>query len=238
MTKIEVCASSLSSLINAEKYGADRIELCSELGVGGVTPSIGFIEEALINSNIPIRVLIRPRSGHFFYSKDEIKVIKRDIRLMKSFGVEGIVIGLTDQFGNLPYNEISEIVHLADSMSLTFHRAFDVLINPTNELEKLIELGFDTVLTSGQKENAYDGICFLKEINNISSDRICIMPGGGVNAENCREISNIGFKWMHLSAKKNMYRSEKNKNKSLSFQSQPFFEFDPKILKIVKQKIS
>ncbi len=236
MVKIEVCSTSIKSVINAQKNGADRIELCSELAIGGITPSKGLILEARKYSKIPIKVLIRPRSGDFNYSKEEIEVIKRDIITLNKIGVDGIVIGITDEIGNLPVDKLKSFVDLAGSLSLTFHRAFDVLKNPIDDLEKLIDLGFDTILTSGQKENVYDGIGFLNEIKKIAGNRISIMPGGGISLDNCLDFKNNGFEWIHLSSKKVRIINQNLKN-NISFLSQPVYDLDPQLLKSIKKRL-
>ena len=137
MANIELCASSISSIIDSNKFNIDRIELCSEIGIGGVTPSIGFVEESLKYSKVPIRVLIRPRSGNFVYDKNEINLIKKDILILKKYPIEGFVIGFTDVSGNLLFEELKKVVEICDQKKLTFHRAFDVLKNPFNDVDKI-----------------------------------------------------------------------------------------------------
>ena len=127
---IEVCVSSLLSIKNASAAGADRVELCSALDLGGLTPSHGLIKKAIDLNLLPIHCLIRPRQGHFFYSKDEIQLIEQNIEYAQSAGCQGIVIGADDKDFNLDISLLSKWKSLAGSMYTTFHRAFDVLINP------------------------------------------------------------------------------------------------------------
>ena len=236
MTNIEICASSISSIIDSNKFDINRIELCSEIGLGGITPSVGLVEESLKHSSVPIRVLIRPRSGNFVYDKNEINTIKKDILILKKYPVEGFVFGSTDISGNILFDQLKELVSICDQKKLTFHRAFDVLKNPFNDLEKIIQLGFDTILTSGQKENVDDGLEFLKRINKISKGRINIMPGGGINTSNIKKIFSSNFNWIHLSAKK-ILNKKNNNTKLISFLSQEIYGLDEKILKNIINEI-
>jgi len=236
MANIELCASSISSIIDSNKFNIDRIELCSEIGIGGVTPSIGFVEESLKYSKVPIRVLIRPRSGNFVYDKNEINVIKKDILILKKYPIEGFVIGFTDVSGNLLFEELKKVVEICDQKKLTFHRAFDVLKNPFNDVDKIIQLGFDTILTSGQKENVNDGLEFIKEIKEFTGGKINIMPGGGINNINIKKISSCNFNWIHLSSKK-LLNTNKGYKKEISFLSQEIYGLDKKKLKDIITEI-
>lgn len=200
---IEICANSYQSSINAEKAGADRIELCSELAVGGITPSHGLIKKVIEDLTIPVNVLIRPRSGNFSYSNSEFDVMKNDIIFCKEHDCNGIVSGVLMNGDNvIDINRTVELVELAKPLSFTFHRAFDWVDNPLEELEKLISLGVDRVLTSGQKEVAAKGINSLKKFNKQSDDKIVILPGGGININNIVQFKNAGFKEVHFSASK------------------------------------
>jgi copper homeostasis protein len=183
---VEVCVSSMSSIKNAATAGADRIELCSALELGGLTPSAGFIRQALDLNILPIHCLIRPRQGHFFYSSEEITLIEQNIKNANLLGCQGVVVGMHNNKFKLDIPLLKKWKSLAGSMFITFHRAFDVLINPEESLEQLIELGFDCVLTSGQNENAIDGINNLKSWNEKFGLQINIMPGGGIGIDNCK----------------------------------------------------
>ena len=223
---IEVCVSSLLSIKNAAAAGADRVELCSALDLGGLTPSHGLIKKAIDLNLLPIHCLIRPRQGHFFYSKDEIQLIEQNIEYAKSAGCHGIVIGAHDQDFNLDISLLRKWKSLAGSMYTTFHRAFDVLINPEKALNQLIDLGFDCVLTSGQNEKAIDGINTLKYFNEKFGSKINLMPGSGVGTEISKIFKKAGFSFIHLSGGKSLAPLiiPKKVNNKLSFLNQPIHE--------------
>ena len=229
---IEVCVSSLLSIKNAAAAGADRVELCSALDLGGLTPSHGLIKKAIDLNLLPIHCLIRPRQGHFFYSKDEIQLIEQNIEYAKSAGCHGIVIGAHDKEFNLDISLLRKWKSLAGSMYTTFHRAFDVLINPEKALNQLIDLEFDCVLTSGQSEKAIDGINKLKYVNEKFGSKINLMPGSGVGIDNSKIFKNAGFSFIHLSGGKTLAPLiiPKKVNNKLSFLNQPIREANFEIL--------
>ena len=195
---VEVCANSLESALNAEKAGADRIELCSELGVGGVTPSFGLISLVKQKLSIPIHVLIRPRSGHFTYSQSEFQVLLKDIEMCKEAQVDGIVSGVLKADASLDIERTKQIVKAAKPLHFTFHRAFDWVANQKHVLKQLENLGVDSVLTSGAQVTAEQGMQQLKELYDLAGN-ITIMPGGGVNAINIEGFKKVGFRAIHLS---------------------------------------
>jgi len=197
---IEVCCNSLESALNAQKGGAHRVELCSNLYEGGTTPSMGEISLARKKLHIKLNVLIRPRGGDFIYSRDEIDIIKRDISFCKEIGVDGVVIGFLKPEGNIDVKLTKEIVELSKPMNVTFHRAFDMCKDPERALEEIIEAGADRLLTSGIKNKAIDGVDNLASLVKIADDRIIIMPGSGIRAENILEIiEKTGAKEYHVS---------------------------------------
>ncbi|MCY4161030.1 MAG: copper homeostasis protein CutC [Flavobacteriaceae bacterium] len=206
---LEVCCSNISSVRNAHKAKIDRIELCSQLSVGGITPSYGFTKTALEES-IEVHALIRPREGDFCYTEKELKIIYRDIEIMHDLGCQGIVVGVLHKDLTMNENAIKNIIKLSKGMEITFHRAIDVAKYPMKILEKLIELGVNRVLSSGQQPNALEGLAYLKKMNQISRGRIEIMPGSGINSSNCIQFKNAGFSSIHFSAFKKIV----NKNGS------------------------
>ncbi len=236
---IEVCASSILSIKNAFNANADRIEICSALDIGGLTPSFGLLKEAIDLKLLPINCLIRPREGHFFYSKEETKIIEKDIISALDAGCNGIVVGVHSENFELDVQLLKKWRHLAKSVYFTFHRAFDVLINPEKALEQLIDIGFDCVLTSGQNEKAIDGIKNLKYWNKKFGSKITIMPGGGINISNCEYFKNAGFTSVHLSGRKKNIKIPipREVNKELSFLNQIYKECDFKIIDEVVKKI-
>ncbi|GMN12027.1 copper homeostasis protein CutC [Croceitalea sp. MTPC9] len=218
---IEVCANSLQSALNAEKAGANRIELCTELGVGGVTPSYGLITAVKEQVNIPVHVLVRPRCGHFTYSKTEFEVLLKDIEFCKNLGVDGIVSGVLNSDATLDLERTKQLVELSKPLHFTFHRAFDWVSNPLKVLSKLEAIGVDTILTSGKHLTAENGIELLKELNSVA-DKISIMAGAGVNLNNIKKFMHIGFKAIHLSG--TSFGNEVSINRKVPMNSQKHLE--------------
>tara|TARA_R110002072_G_scaffold260722_4_gene419232 strand:- start:8655 stop:9374 length:720 start_codon:yes stop_codon:yes gene_type:complete len=197
---LEICAANIQSAFNAETAGAHRIELCSELAVGGLTPSFGMIQEVLKKVSIPVFVLIRPRSGNFTYSSEEFEMMKADILQCKKMGCAGIVSGVLNVDNSMDVIRTKELVELSKPLPFTFHRAFDWVPNPTGELETLIDVGVHRVLTSGQKTTAEQGLELLVQLKNQAKGRIQIMPGGGINENNVKLFKDVGFEELHASA--------------------------------------
>lgn len=197
--KLEICANSYQSAINAEKAGAHRVELCSELAVGGITPSYGLLKKVVEKLTIPVHVLIRPRSGDFTYADDEFQIIKEDILLCKELGVTGIVSGILNLDNTIDIERTKELVDISKPMNFTFHRAFDWVQNSLEEIKKLEKTGVTRILTSGQEDSAENGLQNLIELQK-STSKITIMPGGGINKNNIKLFQENGFKEVHLSA--------------------------------------
>ena len=196
---IEVCAESYEYALKAEKAGADRIELCKDLYLDGLTPDYETAKKTIDTLNIPVFILVRPRAGDFIYSNEEFELIKGDIAKFKEMGCKGIVSGILNDDNSIDIERTKELVELSKPLEFTFHRAFDIVISPLKEIENLIGIGVDRVLTSGQKEKAIDGLVLLKQLNSISKNRIKIMPGSGINKSNIVNFRN--FKEIHGSFK-------------------------------------
>jgi len=196
---VEICASNYQSAINAELAGANRIELCAELAIGGITPSHGLIEQVFNDISIPVHVLIRPRSGDFFYSNGEFEILKKDIEYCKEIGCAGAVIGMLNKDFTIDIARMQQLITLARPMHITFHRAFDWVPDQKTALEKLIDIGVDSVLTSGKKTSAKLGIENLIELKEIARNRINILPGGGINASNVSMFKENEFDQIHFS---------------------------------------
>jgi len=218
---IEICCSSISSVKNAINYGANRIELCQDLRNDGITPSKRLLNSAIKISTKPINVLIRPRIGDFFYNSEEIKLIEYEIKQIKSLPINGIVIGILNRENDLPINVLKKLAQIIKPLDLTFHRAFDIVNNPIKSMNKLIEIGFDRILTSGQSDTAEKGLKMLLELKEKANGKISIMPGGGINENNCHIFLKNGFNEIHLSAKK---KKKENKIEPIA---------DPEIIKKV-----
>lgn len=200
--KLEICANSYQSAINAQKAGADRIELCSELSVGGITPSYGLLKKISENITIPVHVLIRPRSGNFYYSTIEFEQIKKDIKICKEFGFNGIVSGVLNEDNSIDILRTKDLITISKPLSFTFHRAFDCAENPKKALLELIDMGIDRVLTSGLEEKAENGIELLIDLQERAKDNLIILPASGINQKNVHLFKKFGFKEIHSSASK------------------------------------
>jgi copper homeostasis protein len=195
---LEVCCGSLASAIAAQEGGAHRVELCANLYEGGTTPSHGTLELARERLGIKINVLVRPRGSDFVYDVDEMEIIRRDVVRCKELGIDGVVIGFLTPQGGIDVEKTKEIVKLARPMSVTFHRAFDMCLDPYGALEELIELGVDRILTSGQKNMAPEGVDLIADLVKEAGDRVIIMPGAGLEVENIADFhALVGAKEYH-----------------------------------------
>lgn len=197
---IEICANSYESALNAQNAGADRIELCAELAVGGITPSYGLLKKVKEDIFIPVHVLVRPRSGNFTYSAEEVELMKQDILLCKELGFQGIVSGVLKEDHTVDPDRTRALIELARPLSFTFHRAFDWVPKPLEAVDILRNLGVDRILSSGQEKTALEGLEVLKAIREKAAAALIIMPGGGINEENIIRFKNEGFKELHFSA--------------------------------------
>lgn len=196
---MEICANSFQSALHAESGGADRIELCSELGVGGLTPSYGLLKKIKEHIKIPVHVLIRPRSGDFTYSDFEFQIMKEDIALCVKLGFDGIVSGVLQKNLEVDWERTEELLKASGSLKFTFHRAFDWVPAPIATFIRLQDLGISAVLTSGQATSAMSGLSLLQELNKKSTTCI-VMPGAGIRDTNAASFKDAGFKAIHLSA--------------------------------------
>jgi len=200
--KLEICANSYQSAKNAQDAGAHRIELCSELAVGGITPNYGLLKQVSENLSIETFVLIRPRSGNFTYSNTEFEIMKSNIKLCKDLGFSGVVSGVLNADNTIDIKRTKVLVELAKPLQFTFHRAFDWTPNPEEALHELIDLGVQRILTSGQSVSAEKGIEILKSLKIKAENKIVILPGGGVSVENAILFRDEGFKEIHASLTK------------------------------------
>ncbi|MDW7695118.1 copper homeostasis protein CutC [Flammeovirgaceae bacterium SG7u.111] len=200
---IEVVTDSVASCVNAELGGADRVELCDNLFEGGTTPSAGMIKLVRQKVKIDLMVMIRPRGGDFLYSPEELEVMKEDIKVAKELGVNGVVFGLLTPDGVIDKNKTKELIEIARPLSVTFHRAFDMVTDPFQALEDLIELGVDRILSSGLERSALEGVDLLKELIEKAGGRIIILVGGGIRPHNIEKIvAKTGAKECHVSGRK------------------------------------
>ena len=190
MVAVEICLEDIESAIAAQQGGANRIELCDNLTVGGTTPSIGMISQVRKQLEIELQVIIRPRGGDFCYSDTEFSVMKEDIEATKSVGADGIVTGLLNPDGTVDAPRTDILVQAADPIPVTFHRAFDHTKDPFTSLELLVDIGVSRILSSGKAPSAIEGLSLLRQLQETAQDRISIMAGGGVSHENVQLIIN------------------------------------------------
>lgn len=199
---LECCVDSVESAINAARGGASRLELCSNLIIGGTTPDVALVKEIRKYTDIRIHALIRPRFGDFCYSEHEMEIMKSQIRALKAAGVEGVVIGVLDVDGNLDIAKMQELLQEAEGLSVTLHRAFDMCKDPYQALEEAIGLGIHTILTSGQKQSAWEGRELLAELVKKADGRIDIMAGAGIGATVIEQLIPVtGGTSYHMSGK-------------------------------------
>ena len=188
---IEICAESYEYAMKAEKAGADRIELCKDLHLDGLTPDYESAKKTIDSLNIPVYILIRPIEGDFIYSNEEFELMKMDIIKFKEMGCKGIVSGVLNDDNSIDIERTKELVELSRPLEFTFHRAFDLVSDPFEEIENLIEIGVTRILTSGQKHKAIEGLELLEEFKNISKNRILIMPGSGISNMNFMKFNSF-----------------------------------------------
>ncbi|WP_286742317.1 copper homeostasis protein CutC [Roseivirga sp. UBA1976] len=200
MPLLEVCAGSVESALNANAAKADRIELCAELSVGGLTPSKGMIHLVKEMVDIPVYVLIRPRSGDFCYSLLELEQMKEDVAFCSKMGCEGVVIGALTPDRKIHERMTYELMQEAGYMDVTFHKAFDETVNPFEALDTLRELGIQRVLTSGGAATALAGYDRLGELIEEADDDLIIMPGGGIRSENIKHLHSLEAQEYHSAA--------------------------------------
>src|SRR6266567_7498590 len=199
---LEVCVDSVGSAVAAEQGGAHRVELCSSLFDGGVTPSAGLIATVRQTISIGLHVMIRPRGGDFCYSDDEFKIMQRDILMSKQLGADGVVLGILDLDGGVDTHRTKELVDLASPLKVTYHRAFDMSSDLFASLRDLQTIGVHCVLTSGGKQSAAEGADTLKRLVEAASNTIAIMAGCGIEDHNVSAlIERTGVREIHASLK-------------------------------------
>ncbi len=187
--KLEVCVDSVESALIAQEGGADCLEVCSNLIIGGTTPGVSQFKQIRDICRIKLNVLVRPRFGDFLYTDAEFQMIKEDIMMFRELGADGVVAGCLKADGTLDIKWMEEIRKSAGPIKLTLHRAFDVCRDPYDALEAAVQLGVDTILTSGQASVCTEGIDVLMRLVSQAGGRIEIMAGSGVNAEVIRQMS-------------------------------------------------
>ena len=188
MILIEAAVETLESALAAERAGANRIELCANLGVGGTTPDAGLIAGVAERIRIPVFVMVRPHGGGFVYSNDEIEAMSREIEQAASIGIAGIVTGALTARDQLDVKHTRALFDAAAGLPVTFHRAFDIVADPLNAVEQLIDLGVSRVLTSGAAPTAAEGVDAIAALVDQARGGITIMAGGGIREHNARDV--------------------------------------------------
>jgi len=196
---LEACVNSSVSALEAQKGGAERVELCENMADGGCTPSAGMIRFARQHLQIELFVMIRPRGADFCYSQEEFEIMKEDVKTSKELGADGVVFGILKPDGTIDCERMVRLAELARPMGITCHRAFDLTRDPFEALEGLIRLGIDRVLTSGQSESALLGAPLIRELILKAVGRIILMPGHGIKEHNLEQvIRETGASEFHL----------------------------------------
>jgi copper homeostasis protein len=202
---LEACVNSAVSAIEAQKGGADRVELCENMPDGGCTPSAGAIRFAREHLHIQLFVMIRPRGADFCYSTEEFEIMKQDVMIAKELGADGVVFGILLPDGTIDPERMAILSELARPMSITCHRAFDMTRDPVEALNDLIRLGIDRILTSGQNDSALEGAPLIRRLIDHAKGKIIIMPGHGIKEHNLKQvIRETGAHEFHLYLTKNV----------------------------------
>lgn len=199
---LECCVDSVESALQAEKGGADRLELCSNLIIGGTTPTLALFRQIREHTNIRTHVLVRPRFGDFLYTKQELHIIAKEIDMFRKAGAEGIVIGCLTPDGSLDCEAMHFLIDYAGQMTVTLHRAFDMSKDPFQTLELAKELGIHTILTSGCQASCLDGIDLLRQLDEKSNGEITLMAGAGIQESSVRILrKKTNLTAFHMSGK-------------------------------------
>lgn len=187
----EACVEFFDGAKRAEENGANRVELCENLSVGGTTPSYGTVKLCLEKLNIDIFPMIRPRGGNFIYSDDEIEIMKEDIKVFKNLGVKAVVFGILTEDNKINLKQMEELVNLSHPMEVTFHKAIDELENPLDWIEDLIKIGVKRILTSGCKATALEGKDMINKMIEKANGKLKIVVAGKVIKENLAELEKL-----------------------------------------------
>lgn len=198
--KLEICVDTFEGLAAAKAGKADRIELCSALGMGGLTPSYGLMRAAPRD----VMAMIRPRAGHFFWSRTEADAMVADIEMARDLGLRGVVIGAMDAQGHLDQPLLRRLVRAAEGMEITLHRVVDLLDHPVMAVDIAADLGVSRILSSGGGACAMDGIAVLAEMVAAARGRVSIMAGAGLRVEHIAPLAAVGIREFHASASRSL----------------------------------
>jgi len=204
---IEAAVDSLEAALAAERGGADRLELCANLDVGGTTPDAELLAAVKSRARVPVFAMIRPRGGSFVYSSAERDAMRHEIDVARTLGADGIVLGMLDERGGIDLPGVRELRGDSGNLHVTFHRAFDRVADQRVALGTLIELGIDRVLTSGGAPSALAGADVLRALVEDAADRIVVMAGGGVRSHNARKLVELtGVRELHARCERDSAR--------------------------------
>lgn len=215
---LEICCGSTEDAVEAERGGANRVELCSALFLGGLTPSVGSLIEAKQRLKIPVMAMDRPRPAGFCYSAVEFAVMERDADLLLEYGADGIVFGILNADGRVDIRRTAMIRSRTGSRQAVFHRAFDVTPDPFRALEELIDVGITRVLTSGQRSGAPEGSALIRQLIEIAAGRIEVLPGAGIGIDNVRDlVAATGCTQIHMTAFSERQETSTRSNPQIKF---------------------
>ena len=214
---LEICADSVESAMAAERGGARRIELCSSLLEGGVTPSAGLISTVRSRVGIDVYVMIRPRGGDFCYTSEEFETMEQDALTAKQLGADGIVFGVLQEDGQVDLARTRHLVNISRPLKATFHRAFDMSRDLGKSLEDIVTAGVDRVLTSGGEQNVEEGMFSVLRLNQAAKGRIVVMAGGGITESNVhRVIDGTHVREIHASVRAHVSSPMRHRNEKIS----------------------
>jgi len=238
MTLLEIAVDSVTGLDNAVRGGAQRIELCAALDIGGLTPAIGLMAVAA-DAPVPVYAMIRPRAGGFVFDAREEEVMLADIQAASAVGLAGVVIGASLADGRLDTALLARLIGAANGMGVTLHRAFDLVPDMDAALDQAVELGFERILSSGGQPKALDGADVLKRLVRRAGDRLSVMPGSGIRAGNVREIlARTGAHEVHASGREKLAVTPDEKSLAFGFQTAMAMETDEEAVRKLKEALA
>ncbi len=235
---LEIAANSMGSALAAQEGGADRVELCANLGEGGTTQSHGTIAVTRDRVHIPVYALIRPRAGDFCYDDAEVEVMLRDIKTCVALGCDGVVIGALDVEGDIDIATCRTLIAAAGPLGVTFHRAFDVVRDQSRALETIIDLGCERVLTSGGEATALAGVKRIEGFVEQAGSRLVVMAGAGINASNIQGIVDRSHVHeVHASARGMRLSPSRHRNDQLPELQADWWEADSGIIRTMAEAL-